>query len=728
MADRDTELLKSPSRLQAVAGTRRGQPTMPVPLDAVARMAAHLVQAPMAVVSLAEPEEEFLGSYGLTESLTARRGTGKHLVYANVAGADAPLAVPDMAADAEFAEHPMLTSHGIRAFAGVPLRDEHARQVGALTVLDDKPHTWTENDLSTLVEITEMLGPLPSGTDPATAMTTLTGLHHGDTGQDDSTASVAVSPTVQAGVQAGFITALLDSLQVGVFAVDAHQRPVLFNRALRHFFRLPDHLTPAEAVAGGHHQVRHPDGRPYTTDELSTVRALKGHSIRDVEAILRIPGLPDRHMLTNAEPIRDADGQLLGAVAAIHDVTERRRRERWRDCELHVAKILNGSGTITEAAPPILQTAGQTLGHQHLELLLADDVADVLRLSAYWSAPGVNIDDLIPQTISRGDAGPGYVWDTGQPLWLPDLTNSEFAVTEQARAFAHAAAQRGLHASLAVPVPDGDTILGVLMSLSSTAEYDASHTWLLDSVAAQLGHFLTHRRNTELQQQLAHAKDDFLTLVSHEMRTPLTSIISYSTLLAEEIIDPELVPVAAAITRNTGILQSIIDDLLDLAGLEWGHTTLQLRPTHLRDVVDAAIVAMPPDARPRVHIDMPSTLILDADPHRLRQIIDQLLSNAIKYSPDSGDIHIHAHDNASGVIELTITDSGIGIPAEDREQLFTRFHRASNARHTAIGGTGLGLALVRALVHTHGGTITHDPDRQPGTRIIVRLPQHHSTI
>ncbi|GAA4969361.1 hypothetical protein GCM10025331_73090 [Actinoplanes utahensis] len=718
---------KSPSRLPAGAGARRVLPTMSVPLDAVARMAARLVRAPMAVVSLVgRSDEQLLGVFGLPEALTAR-GAGEHLVCANVVSVGAPLAMANMAAAAEFAEDPLLTRHGIRAFAGVPLRDDQDRQVGALTVLDDKPHTWTDGDLATLVEITEMLGPIPVDADLDTAMATLTGLAHAGADHHGPATTATVSAAMHADVQAGFITALLDSLQVGVFAVDAHQRPVLFNRALRHFFRLPDHLTPAQAMAGGHHQVRHPDGRPYTTDELSTVRASKGRSIRDVEAILRIPGLPDRHMLTNAEPIRDADGRLLGAVAAIQDVTERRRRERFRDCELQVAKILNGCDTITEAAPPILRTVGETLNWQHLALLLADDVADVLRLTAYWSAPGIHVDDLVAHVVPRGGTGPGHVWDTGQPLWLPDLTNPEFAVTEQARAFAHAAAQRGLHASMAVPVPDGDTIFGVLVSLSSTAEYDVSITWLLAGVAAQLGQFLTHRRNIELQQQLAHAKDDFLTLVSHEMRTPLTSIISYSTVLAEEITDPELVPMLSAIIRNTGALQTIINELLDLAGLESGHASLRPRPVHLSDVVDAAVVGAPPDARPRIHTGIPSTLILDADPHRLRQIIDQLLSNAIKYSPNGGDIHISAHHNDTGVIELTVTDTGIGIPVDDRAHLFTRFHRAGNARHTAIGGNGLGLALVRALVHAHNGTITHDPDHQPGTRIIVRLPQHHST-
>ena len=121
--------------------------------------------------------------------------------------------------------------------------------------------------------------------------------------------------------------------------------------------------------------------------------------------------------------------------------------------------------------------------------------------------------------------------------------------------------------------------------------------------------------------------------------------------------------------------------------------------------------------------DLPATLLLDADPDRLRQIIDHLLSNAVKYSPHGGEVQVTVSGADRGIVEVAVTDTGVGIPEPDRARLFTRFHRAGNARHTAIAGNGLGLALVRALVEAHGGTVTHDPTHQTGTRIIVRLPR-----
>jgi signal transduction histidine kinase len=126
-----------------------------------------------------------------------------------------------------------------------------------------------------------------------------------------------------------------------------------------------------------------------------------------------------------------------------------------------------------------------------------------------------------------------------------------------------------------------------------------------------------------------------------------------------------------------------------------------------------------------VRTELPPVLELDADEEGLRQIVEQLLSNAVKYSPEGGDIVITASGDDPDVAELAVADAGIGIPAADREHLFNRFHRGANARHTAILGNGLGLPLVRGLVEAHGGTISLDPGHQPGTRIVVRLPRRH---
>jgi signal transduction histidine kinase/PAS domain-containing protein len=657
---------------------------VPVPWDAAARLAARLLGTPMAVISA---DEALLGTFGFPAACPVRRF-----------GSGGPVSVGDLLTEPGFAGHPLITDLGVRSMAAVPVPAGPDRPRRTVTVLDTSARTWVEHDLAALAEVAAMLASGEHGTEPAPPGLIL---------------------------HRGFVSALLDSLQVGVLAVGSDRRPVLFNRMLRRFCGLDDTIPPVEAMAAAGTRLRHLDGRPYRPEEMAVVRALGGHSVRDVEAVLRTPGAPDRYALTNAEPVYGSAGELLGAVSTVRDVTERRRRERFRDCELELTRLLAASDGLDQAAPPLLRAIGEALDWPHVALFVVDEVADVLRTAAYWSAPGVYVDDLVPERIPRGDAGPGLVWASRRPLWIPDLTDPRFTETPEAYAFAHAAAERGLRASLTVPVCDGDQVLGVLCTLSGTTEYDEFLlTGLMDGVAAQLGQFLTRMRSRELTMQLNRARDDFLTLAGHELRTPLTSIISYTTLLTDELDDPDQQQMIAAVRRNVGQLQRIIDELLELTALESGHHRIRARPTDLVAVVESAVQDLRPPVGVRIRTELPAGLILDADEERLRQIVDQLLSNAVKYCPTGGDVRIVAACDGPDVVELSVADTGIGIPDGDRALLFTRFHRAANARHTAIPGNGLGLPLVRGLVEAHGGTVHLDPAYRPGTRIVVRLPRH----
>jgi signal transduction histidine kinase/PAS domain-containing protein len=692
--------------MKASRTSRRTPPASAVRVswDATARMVARLLGVPMVAIGSDDPDgERLIGTFGLPRPGPVPR----------ISRGNRPESVGDLLADPELAALPFVARLGARSLATVPVPAGPQRPPRSLTVLDTAARTWSDADLMTLREVAALLG-ADAGPEPV-----LAGLF----GPVDDEAMV---PASHAHAQRGFITALLDSLQVGVVAVGLDRHPVLFNRTLRRFCDVDASMSPAAAMAAVTERLHHLDGTPYAPDDLAVIRALAGHSVRDMEAVLYTPGAPDRYALTNGEPILGAAGELLGALCTVQDVTERRRRERFRDCELVIMHLLSGTDDLDDVVMPLLAALGAALGWPHVALFLVDEVADVLRTAAYWSAPGVHVDDLVPERIPRGDAGPGLVWTSGRPLWIPDLTDPRYTETPEAYAFAHAAAERGLRASLTVPVCDGDQVLGVLATLCATTEYDEFLlTGLLDGVAAQLGQFLTRRRSRELAMQLHRAQDDFLTLVGHELRTPLTSIISYSTLLTDEIDDPEQQQMIGAIRRNVDHLQRIIDELLELTALESGHHRIRPCPNDLTAVVTKAVAALSPPATVTVRTELPPVLELDADEEGLRQIVEQLLSNAVKYSPEGGDIVITACGDGPDVAELTVSDAGIGIPAADREHLFNRFYRGANARHTAILGNGLGLPLVRGLVEAHGGTISLDPGHRPGTRIVVRLPRRH---
>ncbi|MBG0815657.1 ATP-binding protein [Planomonospora sp. ID82291] len=233
-------------------------------------------------------------------------------------------------------------------------------------------------------------------------------------------------------------------------------------------------------------------------------------------------------------------------------------------------------------------------------------------------------------------------------------------------------------------------------------------------------------------QELDRLKDELMAMVSHELRSPIGVIRAYAEMLCGA---PDLPEEHSAflevIDRKSEHLQRLVDDLLDLARLEDGRLSVEARTVWLTRLIRQAVddhraAAAAKDVT--LTAELPHHLQVRADPVRLRQVMDNLLSNAIKYTPGGGTVAVtavppHGGDGGSPrMVAVTVADSGIGIPAEQYEHLFSRFFRASSARAAGIKGTGLGLAITRAIVNAHGGTITAAPREGGGTAFTVRLP------
>jgi signal transduction histidine kinase len=154
---------------------------------------------------------------------------------------------------------------------------------------------------------------------------------------------------------------------------------------------------------------------------------------------------------------------------------------------------------------------------------------------------------------------------------------------------------------------------------------------------------------------------------------------------------------------------------------------VQAAPFDLASVVREAAAAtragLGPDSPLSVDVRAPAELVVPGDPYRLRQVVDNLLGNAVKYSPDGGRITVTLA-RTGAVATLSVADTGMGIAPAEREKMFSRLYRATEVREKAIPGTGLGLALSRAVVERHHGTITLEPHDGPGTTVTLRLPLH----
>jgi signal transduction histidine kinase len=224
----------------------------------------------------------------------------------------------------------------------------------------------------------------------------------------------------------------------------------------------------------------------------------------------------------------------------------------------------------------------------------------------------------------------------------------------------------------------------------------------------------------------------FLAVVSHEMRTPLTSIISFSELLRGEAggLSPDGLRFLGIIERNSDRLLGLIDDLLLLNRLEAGGLPLEVVQVALPDLATEAIKSAAPVAAKSgvtIHLDVGEGPSVYGDPRRLSQVLDNLIGNAVKFSHVDGLVRVRLR-YVRGTWRIDVSDTGIGIPADEAARLFGLFVRGTNARVAGLPGSGLGLAIVKSLVEMHGGHVKVESVLDEGSTFSVFLPVHATAV
>ena len=258
----------------------------------------------------------------------------------------------------------------------------------------------------------------------------------------------------------------------------------------------------------------------------------------------------------------------------------------------------------------------------------------------------------------------------------------------------------------------------VWLSLSEAVMRDPS-----GAVAGRIFAF----RDISAEHGVEQMKSDFVSTVSVELRTPLTSIYGFAqTLLRGDIAftEEERRTFLEFIARESERLTEIVDALLDVAALDTGDLSMAMTPTDVREVVRDVVVAAE-RANENGHRFVAEVdgeeLAAEADPDKLRQVLDQLLSNAVKYSPTGGTVTVAARRRGESV-EMSVSDEGAGIPLSERERIFTKFYKAGDGQ---ARGTGLGLFIAQGLVREMGGHMWVDSEEGRGSRFAFELPLAH---
>lgn len=409
-------------------------------------------------------------------------------------------------------------------------------------------------------------------------------------------------------------------------------------------------------------------------------------------------------------PIRAANGTITGISKIARDVTEGRRlRESEQAAKAETLAERRFHELIESAPDAILQVDSNG------SILIANRTAETLFGYSRAELAGASVDMLLPESSRHGHAqhrrafvAAGVTRPMGQGLDL-------LACRKDGTAFP-------VEISLSpVAGESGTNVIAVVRDVTERKLAEQQIRSLQQSYMLEL-----EARQKEADR-LNLLKSEFMASVSHELRTPLHTIIGFADLLAEEAQGPLNDPQRRFlhhIRTDSEHLLSLINDVLDLSRIEAGGLYLHAEGLSLRSVVSGVVEAIRPAAARKsvgVHINhLPDVKVL-ADPLRLRQVLYNLLSNGVKFTESGGQVSVHGELDG-GFVQITVSDTGIGIPTDECGRIFEKFYQVGYTTDGVRKGTGLGLAISRRLVEMQGGKIWVDSRPGEGSHFHFTMP------
>jgi PAS domain S-box-containing protein len=535
-------------------------------------------------------------------------------------------------------------------------------------------------------------------------------------------------------VLAGELESVMDSTDQGICRVDLFGSVTYVNRAAL----AQTGWTEAELLGRNAHDAMHhthPDGTPYLAADCPLLHAIYDNEGTRVsgEVFWRKDGTRFP-VEASAYPIRDG-GSVFGGVITFHDVSERRMAERQVAAQYQTARVLAEAESVREALPRVLELCCDQLGWQMSLVWVPGEDDRELRCLAAYAQPGREdqLALLSHETVTLGLGTAGRAWRWRQPVFVSGLGD---AVPPQDVPPPGGRPQNGRppngrlgddqdgmpRGELAVPLLRDGEVTAVVQLLGPEQPRIDGLPETIETIAAQLSQYADRKRS---DATAARMKDQFVATVSHELRTPLAAMDGWLHILLDGEPGPlneEQHRFLTTVKRNSDRLMRLVGDLLLIGQMDAGQFTLDLGDVDIVELVGETVALFQGAAtekRIEMNTDTGPRAVVLGDRLRLGQLLSNLVSNAVKFTPEDGQVWIRVGEH-NGTCQVEVTDSGIGIPAADRAHLFERFYRASTA--TGIAGSGLGLAISKAIAEAHGGTIRIADSGGSGTRVVVEIP------
>jgi PAS domain S-box-containing protein len=490
-------------------------------------------------------------------------------------------------------------------------------------------------------------------------------------------------------------------------------------------------------------EVYDADGNLLSTEKRTAARALRGETI--IGETFRVKALPtgeERWNVVSSQPVFDARGEVDFVINIFKDITESKKvndaihknQERLRflaEASASFSKSIHYDETLKSLAKSLVPYLGDWCG---IDMLREDGSLDrvvVVHADPAKLAFAQEVRKIFPHD-PNATTGLAQVLKTGKPEFIPNLTWEMITATIQDKEKLDIVRKLDLRSIIIVPlIARGKTLGAITLVMSeSDRRYTESDLEFADDIASRAALAVDNARLYKESQHALALRDDFLSIASHELKTPVTSVKAFLQALEQRMGKPEQFDFKKnkeymqLSIKQVDRLSSIINDLLDITRINKGNLEYNFKIMSIGPIV-AEVVE-------RMSVSFPSHIIacklqdltakVRVDTLRFEQVLTNLITNAVKYSPPGSVIDVSTYSEGNQIF-IAIKDQGMGISEDEQKLIFNRYYRTKDAISSKVSGIGIGLYIVSQLIEAHNGTLTVQSSQGRGSTFIISLPK-----